>query len=49
MIETKEQTIGQLRDEIVVLKQAPAPVVREPRFRWGFLNRLLTDEAQSVG
>ncbi len=49
VIEMKEQTISQLRDEIVVLKQTPAPAVREPRFRWGLLNRLLTDDAQSVG
>lgn len=49
----KNQTIAQLEARVVELQNrpeiTPAPAVVQPRFRWGWLNKLLTAETQSVG
>lgn len=49
LITNKDHLITLLSQQVDELKAAPTVVIHEPRFRWGFLNRLLTEGVQDVG
>ncbi len=49
LLVNKDQLISLLSQQVDELKASPAVVIHEPRFRWGFLNRLLTEGGQDVG